>query len=406
MKNDVLNEIEVKKNDSGCATYQDTWEILNDLKSDYDEFPEGQATIISDVSRMFSQIKGELAIDGTKKVIAAYKKIRYWKKDLVLSLNQIETTGFPNVNDKREVEFNLCTEKDEINNIKTLYQGKVLYLDKNFSMNKFSDHALKNDEEQMLIDNTKLMTRKTPELKFKYRLIGDAPTKEGSKSIFLRSMVSKDRYKFFDNGTVLLMGLFAVDDFAAMQNQTFHVEKFYITDSKFGLILLQNEEKVLHNNVKVRTGIRIANSEIAEGSVRFDFTYNVSNSGKTVTLHGNKVVGFSHSNKMETINDELKKIRSLASMTDDIYKAIDKVNLVQKIDQITLTKLFDLLRGNRVKAPKKLKNKFGDLRSELVANSCSLLEVFSKVDELTSEYDEDIQWIIKAKLDEFLRQSN
>jgi len=75
MKNDVLNEIEVKKNDSGCATYQDTWEILNDLKSDYDEFPEGQATIISDVSRMFSQIKGELAIDGTKKVIAAYKKI-------------------------------------------------------------------------------------------------------------------------------------------------------------------------------------------------------------------------------------------------------------------------------------------------------------------------------------------
>lgn len=405
MKNNVLNEIEVKKNDGGRATYQDTWEILNDLQSDYDDFPEGQATVISDVSRMFSQGKGELAIDGTKEVIAAYKKIRYWKKDLVLSLNQIETTGFPNINDKREVEFNLSTEKDEISNIKTLYQGKALFLDKNFSMNKFADHALKNDEEQMLIDNIKLMTGKTPELKFKYRLIGDGPTKEGSKSIFLRSMVSKDRYKFFDNGTVLLMGLFAVDNFATKQKQTFHVENFHITDSKFGLILLQNEEKVLHNNVKVRTGIRIANSEIAEGSVRFDFTYNVSNSGKTVTLHGNKVVGFSHANKMETIDNELKKIQSLASMTNDIYQAIEKINLVKKVDQVTLTRLFDLLSGNRVKAPRKLKNKFYDLRSELVDNSCSLLEVFSKVDELAHEYDDDIQWIIKAKLDEFLRHT-
>lgn len=403
MKNNVLNEIEVKKNNAGCATYQDTWEILNDLKSDYDDFPEGQATIISDVSRMFSQSKGDLAIDGTKEVIVAYKKIRYWKKDLVLSLNQTETIGFPNINDKREVEFNLSTEKDEISNIKTLYQGKALFLDKNFSMNKFADHALKNDEEQMLIDNIKLMTGKTPGLKFKYRLIGDGPTKEGSKSIFLRSMVSEGRYKFFDNGTVLLMGLFAIDGFARKQNQTFHVEKFYITDSKFGLILLQNEEKVLHNNVKVRTGIRIANSEIAEGSVRFDFTYNVSNSGKTVMLHGNKVIGFSHANKMEVIEGEFKKIRLLASMTNDIYKAIDKVNLAKNINQITLTKLFELLSG--VKAPKRLKNKFGNLRSELVNNSCSLLEVFSKVDELTSEYDDDIQWIIKAKLDEFLRQS-
>lgn len=82
-----------------------------------------------------------------------------------------------------------------------------------------------------------------------------------------------------------------------------------------------------------------------------------------------------------------------------------RICLVKKVDQLTLTRLFDLLSGNRVKAPRKLKNKFYDLRSELVDNSCSLLEVFSKVDELAHEYDDDIQWIIKAKLDEFLRHT-
>ncbi|GAB5053685.1 hypothetical protein PESHB5_01840 [Pediococcus parvulus] len=148
----------------------------------------------------------------------------------------------------------------------SMYHARKDFLEKTFKIDKFTTFALEHDEEDLIKENIKELSKKIPETELKYRFIEiDNPSDEKTET-FLRAVVDSKRYKLYDNNIVLYLALEAIDNYATKKREKFQVASFEVTDSKFNLYIYSKNVMTLKYGVKLSVGIQVSNSELSDGS--------------------------------------------------------------------------------------------------------------------------------------------
>lgn len=384
------------------ATSAEVREILTLAKQDFNDISPEQEKLIENVGKLFKDFNGTLKINGSKKVVQVFNKMRNRKYDMSIPNKEFRVVGFPDVGKGFEMKARVIAKDSEelAFEATTMYDAMATYLDKLAQMHRYARSVLGKEAESIILMDIEKLVALDPDKELKYRFISDGDPAEDSSKFYLRSVVDAKRYKLYDNGLVLYLGLMAVNNYALAGNVNFHVVDFQLTDSKMELYLLENNSKTLKGGVKVETGILISNSEIADGSVRFDLLYKISDGDKTVRLTGDKVLSFAHSWNSKVIKEKLDGLSKLNDFVEDIYSAVEKVKFSEKVGTELLFKIFDKL-SHAKSLPMDLKTKIEN-EQDTANNTETLLSVLSRIEEISSKYGEDTNLFIQAKLHELL----
>lgn len=388
--------------DDEPATANEVKEILTLAKKDFNDISSDQEKLIENVGRLFKDVNGTLKINGSKKAVQVFNKMRNRKYDMIIPNKEFRVIGFPDIGKGFEMKARILAKgSDELAfEATTMYGAMDAYLDKMAQMHRYARNVLNKEAESIILTDIEKLVALNPDKKFKYRFISDGDPAEDSSEFYLRSVVTPKSYKLYDNGLVLYLGLMAVNNYALTGDVNFHVVDFQLTDSKMELYLLENNSKTLKGNVKVETGILISNSEIADGSVHFDLFYKISNGDKTVRLTGDEILSFAHSWNNKIIKEKLDGLSKLNDLVKDVYDVAEEAKFSKKIGDEVLTKIFNGFNHSK-NLPMDLKTKLKNER-DTANNTETLLSVLSRIEEISSKYGEDTNLFIQAKLHELL----
>jgi len=405
MSNDPLDLKRVVPSSTTVVQYEDIYKVLEAAKREFSSKKSKSRLVLNEAENLYGKKTGNSSVLGLKEVIETYVKMSHRKFDMAVELKNIRVLGFPDDGSGREMKFEVLSDDGEVAySATTMYQAMRTFLNKTFSMASYTESAIALNGEKIVLDDIRNLTILSPQRKFIFRIISDGDLSEKDSEIYLRAVVSTDRYKLYDNGFVLFVGLMAIDEYAQKQNTQFKVKEFLLTDSKFSLFLLSTKSKQLSGGVSVKTGVQISNSEIADGSVSIKLFYEVSYRKKTVTLTGNQVVKFSHAWSEKEIKKQMQGLRDLSEITKGIYKAIETVRFGEPLDERQLFNLFSHLTRIKKNMPRTATQNLKNLQEQLEAanNAESLFNVFSKLEDLANKYGDDVMLTIREKLHMFL----
>lgn len=392
----ALNEINyVNQNDENLATKKEVEALLQ--QSFGVDANKDELELIDSVKQNFPVTMEKLAISGSEKVIQNFNLINNKKFDHSLDLAHITNIDFikSGNSNKYELSFDvLATDSNEvaIHGVKTIYNAKKQFLDDLFEINRFTDFMLKKDNKQLVLDtiNDLRTDSSINERKMRYRFI------ENDEENLLRTIVTTDRYKRYDNAIILYIGLVSI---AELTNE-FSIDNMIVTDSKLRLNLLEREETQVSKDATVSTGISISNSELADEAATFNAIYRISNdAGKKFMVMGESIAKVNHGYTPKTVSNNLKKLLEFKNHRTDIIEAVKKVDWTRTINENDILKIMGLIShlGNNV--PKDLKEKMRANLDEITIakKAFNLLDVFDKLDGFLSKEDAEIRLIMEGK---------
>ena len=388
------------------ADVRETVDLLDQGIIQYDNSAKKNQKEFQDGVRKSIYLKNDgekLSIKGSKNVIEAFNEISKNKYDNIVELKDLGTIEFfrGSNNSKYEVKLNVLSNdgsKEISTTAETIYDGSENFLDKLFKINKFASFSLGIDGEEMIKDNIEFVKSKKPDTSFRFRFIED------KDKVYLRAVVTKDRYKLYDNNIILYIALVIIENYSLSNNSKFYVDNFHISDSKLYLSLLSSNPIKLGKGISIDTGIQISNSEISDGSVKFNFIYKINNGRHQFSVLRDEVLKIDHGWRTGKIEDELSKINDLSELTNGVIKAINIVKLTSKPTNSVLFAIFDNLSKSRSKTLTSYKGSFESLRNseEIVNNTVSLLDLFCKVDQIIDDDDIDAKTFISSKFNYFI----
>src|SRR5699024_7865757 len=121
-------------------------------------------------------------------------------------------------------------------NYSTIYNAKNTFLDY-YDLAKHANYLLKNGKNVNLLDdlNDLQSTDNLSSRDFTYRFI------QNNGSNYLRAIVSKGRYKFYDNPIALYIAISVLSQYIKENNRDFICQKLIVTDSKLYAYFLEKE---------------------------------------------------------------------------------------------------------------------------------------------------------------------
>ncbi|EKK20741.1 hypothetical protein B808_106 [Fructilactobacillus florum 8D] len=385
-----------KANDSS-ATKEDTLSLLDQVTE--------QKELLQNIKEEFP-LNENLNIDGTEPAINLFNEIDNKKYDYDLSLNDLESLDFKRVDsgsNNFELRFSVVSEKDHkllIRDVETIYDAKKKLLDLLLEINKFSNFMLRNDKRNELVAELEKLS-KDEDINnkiFNFRFISS----EGKE--FLRSVVTKNRYKTYDNPIIFYISLIIIHNLSKDTNQKFYLDRMQISDSKLNASFLEKSGSEIGDGIKVKTGLLISNSELGDGAAKFNAEYEVENTeGKKVTVIKDTLATINHGNNPNTIKDNLKKSKKLKENQKETISAVKKIKWNNDIKQKDVLKLMASI--SHVKnAPQNLKEamKKSIYQIDLTKQAYNVLEIFDKLDGFLKDEDPDIALILESKFDQWL----
>ena len=365
--------------------------------------------IIKGVKQYFP-LNEDLNIAGSKEAIDIFNEIDNRKYDYDLSLKLLNNFSF-----KREsagssnykLNFSVIAangKKTLIPKAETIYDAKKKLLDLLLEINEFSNFMLKNGCEKEIVDelNTLSKNKSINNKVYNFRFI-DSKYKDVDHT-FLRSVVTKNRYKTYDNPIVLYISFIIIHNFSKSAKISFLLDSMHVTDSKLTAFFLEESGTKIDKNIFVTTGLNISNSELGDGSAKFNSVYRVENSyGKKVTVINNELTTINHGYNPDTINKSLKSLENLEQNRKDTIAAVKRVNWSKKISRDDVLTLMTLI-GYMRKVPSQLKESMREsIRTiDLTKQAYNLLDVFDKLDDFLQNEDPNINLIMEAKFRDWL----
>lgn len=400
------------KSQSGnpVATVHDVFLMLKLSEDTYLNQTEADQKVFTEIASHFVDTESPLHIEGSASVLTEFNRINAKKNDFVMPLKDSTLLDIPSDGESGQYELQLgfkeAEHKHELFQGMTIYDGRTQFLDKAYKADKYVMNLVDNDQSSLAIKEIAEDQTALGDNEFKFRFVSpnydDGPLEDSTW--YLRAVVRKSTYKNYDNGPVLFLGLLAIDKYAAQQGQLFFVKYFHITDSKMRLELLTKADSVLSDNVHVQTGIIITNSEIADGSVNFDFTYRVTYKNTTVTLSDDSVFTINHGYNAATIASNIQNLDKLSAKTKDIRAAITAAKLYDPAKIGDIEQIFSPLMHSK-SLPKNVKGKLSALHNAAltVNNTTSLLLLFKQIEQIGLDTNnEDYIWHIRGLLGQFV----
>lgn len=381
------------------ASKEDTLSLLDRVTE--------QNELLKNIKKEFP-LNEDLNIGGTKLAINVFNEIDNKKYDYNLSLNNLENLDFKRVatgNNNYRLVFSVVSEEDKktlIPNVETIYDAKKKLLDLLLEINKFSDFMLKNDKRKELVDElTSLSKDKDINNKsFNFRFIS---SKDGDNE-FLRSVVTQNRYKTYDNPIILYISLILIHNLSKATKTDFYLDNMHVSDSTLNASFLEKSGMEIDKGIIVTTGLMVSNSELGDGAAKFNAVYKVENTyGKKVTVIRDELATINHGNNPDTIKEKLNKLGNLEQNRKDTILAVKEIKWDKKITRDDVLKLMASISHIR-NVPSKLKDlmKTSIDQIDLTKQAYNVLEIFDKLDGFLEEENPDISLILESKFNKWL----
>lgn len=354
------------------------------------EAKKNQERMISDIRELikFRDANNNLLIKGSGDLISSFNEIDNEKFDQITKLRRIKKISFPKLgpNGGREIQYAVMSDNEQeiVLLPQSIYNGQHDFLAKIFKIDTFAKFVFDLNDSDMIAENISKVIDMIPEQKYRFRYIrSDGKDK-------LRAVVTDERYKIYDNNMVLYLALVSLNNYCSKMSESFYIDEFFISDSKIKIRVLSSDDIEIASGVRIETGIEIYNSELADGAVKFVFTYKVHNANNGFTVLSDDVLKIEHGWTMDKIKVELENLNRLADYSRDIVSAIKSVNVTKNMSEEQIFDIFDkLLKSKKKVLTDDIKKEFSELKEEIQVrdNTINILDLFSKLDEITKKTD-------------------
>ncbi|PWF21334.1 hypothetical protein DF212_06050 [Lactobacillus johnsonii] len=368
----------------------------NDVLSLLTVIDPSQQKFVQRVKHSFPITSKSVKIEGSKEALDGFKTITNRKMDLELTPLDLQNITFSTNNRKHQMTFTVNKQ-----NVSTCYEAKREFLDKNYDLNDYADFLLDRKEEPILKDTlTKAMqSTKIKNKKAKYRFIED------NQELYLRSIVSAGRYKFYDNAIVLYMAFASVNDLVAQLGKNFYVENMTVTDSKLWISFLEKEATSIGKGITIQTGIMLNNSELGDGAARFTGYYLIKDKkGHIVKGLDESITNINHGYNPLSIEQGLQNLKNFNTNRQDIVNAAKKINWSHRLTEDDVLTIIDLIThhlGNNV--PNNIKTMLNQTLNavDVVNKTYHLMDILGKLQPFIDNNDKNIQLILEAKVSQW-----
>lgn len=355
-----------------------------------------QQKFVQRVKHSFPITSKSVKIEGSKEALDGFKTITNRKMDLELTPLDLQNITFSTNNRKHQMTFTVNKQ-----NVSTCYEAKREFLDKNYDLNDYADFLLDRKEEPILKDTlTKaIQSTKIKNKKAKYRFIED------NQELYLRSIVSAGRYKFYDNAIVLYMAFASVNDLVAQLGKNFYVENMTVTDSKLWISFLEKEATSIGKGITIQTGIMLNNSELGDGAARFTAYYLIKDKkGHIVKGLDESITNINHGYNPLSIEQGLQNLKNFNTNRQDIVNAAKKINWSHRLTEDDVLTIIDLIThhlGNNV--PNNIKTMLNQTLNavDVVNKTYNLMDILGKLQPFIDNNDKNIQLILEAKVSQW-----
>ena len=355
-----------------------------------------QQKFVQRVKHSFPITSKSVKIEGSKEALDGFKTITNRKMDLELTPLDLQNITFSTNNSKHQMTFTVNKQ-----NVSTCYEAKREFLDKNYDLNDYADFLLYRKEEPILKDTlTKAMqSTKIKNKKAKYRFIED------NQELYLRSIVSAGRYKFYDNAIVLYMAFASVNDLVAQLGKNFYVENMTVTDSKLWISFLEKEATSIGKGITIQTGIMLNNSELGDGAARFTAYYLIKDKkGHIVKGLDESITNINHGYNPLSIEQGLQNLKNFNTNRQDIVNAAKRINWSHRLTEDDVLTIIDLIThhlGNNV--PNNIKTMLNQTLNavDVVNKTYHLMDILGKLQPFIDNNDKNIQLILEAKVSQW-----
>lgn len=355
-----------------------------------------QQKFVQRVKHSFPITSKSVKIEGSKEALDGFKTITNRKMDLELTPLDLQNITFSTNNRKHQMTFTVNKQ-----NVSTCYEAKREFLDKNYDLNDYADFLLDRKEEPILKDTlTKaIQSTKIKNKKAKYRFIED------NQELYLRSIVSAGRYKFYDNAIVLYMAFASVNDLVAQLGKNFYVENMTVTDSKLWISFLEKEATSIGKGITIQTGIMLNNSELGDGAARFTAYYLIKDKkGHIVKGLDESITNINHGYNPLSIEQGLQNLKNFNTNRQDIVNAAKKINWSHRLTEDDVLTIIDLIThhlGNNV--PNNIKTMLNQTLNavDVVNKTYHLMDILGKLQPFIDNNDKNIQLILEAKVSQW-----
>lgn len=357
-----------------------------------------QEKFVQRVKQTFPITSENVKIKGSKEALDGFKTITNKKMDLELTPLNLQNITFSTNNDKYQMNFTVNNTSINNQSIITCYEAKKEFLDRNYHLNDYADFLLDHKEEPLLKDTLAkvIQSTKIPDKQYKYRFI------ENNQELYLRSIVSAGRYKFYDNAIVLYMAFASINDLVTQLHKDFYVEDMTVTDSKLWISFLEKEATNIGKNITIQTGIMLSNSELGDGAARFTAYYLIKDKkGNIVKGLDESITNINHGYNPLSIEQGLQNLKNFTTNRQDIIDAAKKINWSHRLTENDVLTIIDLIThhlGNNV--PSNIKTALSRPLNavDVVNKTYHLMDVLGKLQPFIDNNDKNIQLILEGKI--------
>jgi len=327
----------------------------------------------------YGDFNEKLNIYGTRSLVDAFEQIDKVKLDIPEKLENIRFIGF-----SQNRQLILRFIEDRLNAIGT-YNFTSEFLDNVFHMGKFSRFCFEHGYTDILKDNIEDLINKMGHVEMQYRLI-----KKDDK--FLIRAITSTKYNNYDNHLAIYLALISLHDYAKNENIFFKVEEAHLSDSEIKIFIQQINPKIIIGFGKVYFGVLITNNELGKGTFSLEFRYKIiDENGKNFNGIQDVIFNIRHDTGIKNVTEKLINLNNISKMEETF---LEHVYAVVNTPYLTENRLYKILKDiieDKRKFGKETRQNVKKIRDDnLVNNTMTIIEVFDRLSEITTDIDERI----------------
>lgn len=354
------------------ASFEEMNELLKNNEIDKEI---AQAITLIDLFR-----NGDNAIKGSQNLLEAFRKVDCEKLDVTCPLSNMEYIKFEMANDKDEI---ILRFNDENILATGTYDFTNKFLDDLFRMKKFARFCLSKGYIDILDNDIKKLFKRLNKTEKQYRFI-----KHDGKW-FIRTLTS-NRYKNYDNHLIVYLTLVFLDKYSRDKEIQMIVDNSFITDSDIKIMILEENVIDINDEIKLQFGYFASNNELTEGKFELKLRYKViNNENKKFKALSSAIFDVNHLTSIDKFVKEFDEVKELTKSKNEIIEYVKVIN-EEELSENQIYNVFKKLTHSSVKIKAETRSKIEQVRDNLVQSTLNLVDLFDKLDDLTTDVHEKV----------------
>lgn len=330
----------------------------------------------------FGDNEDYIEVDGSQNLIDLFETIDDKKMDIIESLQDIQ---YKDISEDNEIilEFG-----DDI--VGTgVYDFTFDFFEELFDMGKYSKFCMNNELMDLLEENVDKLFIKFKDKKNQYRLI----QKNGE---WLLRAITSSRYNNYDNNIAIYLTLLLLSTLCVKEKISISLKSAYISDSEMKVFFEQDKHVRIDGIGDIYFGILLTNGEIRNSTFSAEVYYTiVDENDKDLSFTAipdikDSIFSIKHDVKVDTLVSSVQNITKLLEIEKIMLSYIKSIKNIKSVSDNILYSLMLKITQSRMFISE-TKDNFKDIyNKDLINNSMTLLQVFNKTSQITTDIDETI----------------